>query len=102
MNIRNEIQGREFLLRIEGRMDYPAQREFREASALALAAPDLTHIVIDLAQVDYVDSAGLGMLLLFKEKAELRERKIILRNPTPAVHQVLKKVHFGRFFEIQH
>jgi anti-anti-sigma factor len=101
MHIHLENLDRSVILRLEGRMDYPTHRDFRDASDKALEAPEVDAIVIDLALVEFMDSAALGMLLLLKEKATLRDRKVILRNPSPTILQVLKMVHFHKFFEIQ-
>lgn len=101
MHIHSETLGNEIILRLEGRMDYPTHREFRDASDKALDVPDVNTIIIDLALVNFMDSAALGMLLLLREKAELKERKIVLSHPSPSILQVLKMVHFQKFFEIQ-
>lgn len=101
MHIQTDLLDRAFFLRLEGRMDYPAHREFRDASDKALDTPEVDSIILDLAQVNFMDSAALGMLLLLKEKAELKGRKVILRSPSPNILQVLKMVHFQKFFEIQ-
>ena len=101
MHIHIEILEKSVILRLEGRMDYPAHRDFRDASDKALDAPEAEAIVIDLALVDFMDSAALGMLLLLKEKAGLRNRKVVLRSPSPTILQILKMVHFQKFFEIQ-
>lgn len=101
MHIHIEIQEKDIILRLEGRMDYPTHREFRDASDKALEALDVETIILDLALVSFMDSAALGMLLLLKEKADMRARKVVLRNPAPNILQVLKMVHFQKFFEIQ-
>ena len=38
-------------------------------------------IVLDLANLDWIDSAGLGMLILTKELAEKEELELVLRLP---------------------
>ena len=45
-------------------------------------------IVIDLSELDFIDSAGLGMLLLIRDEANKAARKLVLRGPIGQVKRM--------------
>ncbi|HJW34834.1 MAG TPA: STAS domain-containing protein [Holophagaceae bacterium] len=101
MRVEIESQRNEILLQVEGHMDFPTHQEFQDASGKALEAPGVDRIVIDLTMVTFMDSAALGMLLLLRERADARGRKVVLRNPSPTILKLFSVVNFQKFFEIQ-
>ncbi len=58
-------------------------------------------VVIDLGNLDWIDSAGLGMLILTKELAEKEELDLVLRSPTGHVKSLLELGRFDKIFNIQ-
>ncbi|TJZ71684.1 STAS domain-containing protein [Chitiniphilus eburneus] len=83
---------------IQGHFTFEGHRQFKEATAAALAAPQIETVEIDFAEVGYLDSAALGMLLLLNERAE--GHRIVLRHATGTVRSVLDIANFGKIFEI--
>jgi anti-anti-sigma factor len=51
--------------------------------------------------VDYLDSSGLGMLLMLREKAQAANKTVSLRNCRGAVRQVLDIANFAKLFTIK-
>jgi HptB-dependent secretion and biofilm anti anti-sigma factor len=66
-----------------------------------LKEADVREVEIDFAQVDYVDSSALGMLLMLKEKAQASSKKVTLANCRGTVKQVLDIANFGKLFAIR-
>jgi anti-anti-sigma factor len=58
-------------------------------------------IVIDLANLDWIDSAGLGMLILAKELAEKDNLELVLRSPKGHVKSLLELGRFEKIFTIE-
>jgi anti-anti-sigma factor len=58
-------------------------------------------IVLDLGNLDWIDSAGLGMLILAKELAQKEEMELIVRSPRGHVKSLLELGRFERIFNIQ-
>jgi anti-anti-sigma factor len=58
-------------------------------------------IVLDLNNLDWIDSAGLGMLILAKELAEKEEMELVLRSPKGHVKSLLELGRFEKIFNIQ-
>ncbi len=58
-------------------------------------------IVLDLSNLDWIDSAGLGMLILAKELAEKEELDLVLRAPKGHVKSLLELGRFEKIFNIE-
>jgi anti-anti-sigma factor len=58
-------------------------------------------VVLDLSSLDWIDSVGLGMLLLAKELAEKEELSLVLRSPKGHVKSLLELGRFEKIFNIE-
>ncbi|MDQ8193790.1 STAS domain-containing protein [Coraliomargarita sp. SDUM461004] len=54
--------------------------------------------VVDIAQVNFIDSSGIGALLSFYKQVN---QKLTLRQPTPTVLSVLELLRLHRILEIE-
>ncbi len=88
------------VIRLQGRFDFNAHREFREASEQALREQNAREVRIDLADVEYLDSSALGMLLMVRDKAKAANKAVTLANCRGPVKQVLDIANFGKLFTI--
>ena len=57
-------------------------------------------VLVDLAGLDYMDSAGLGMLLTLKDRAERDKAAVKLLHPKGEVQQLLTLACFDSLFPI--
>jgi anti-anti-sigma factor len=88
------------VIRLKGRFDFNAHREFRDAVDQALKDADMREVQVDLAAVDYLDSSALGMLLMLRDKARGTGKSVSLANCRGAVKQVIEIANFGKLFAI--
>ena len=88
------------VIRLSGRFDFSAHREFRDAVDSALAQVKGRQVRVDLSGVTYLDSSALGMLLMLRDKARPAERPVALVGAQGSVRQVLEIANFGKLFEI--
>ena len=58
-------------------------------------------IVIELSQLEFIDSAGLGMLLIARDEALKTNHNVILRNPQGQVKRVFAATRFESLFTIE-
>ncbi|MQX35556.1 STAS domain-containing protein [Roseospira navarrensis] len=65
---------------------------------LSRAAPST--FVLDLSDVNFIDSSGIGMLLMAQELAEHRECLCRLRGVGPAAWAILEQAHVSDLFEV--
>lgn len=99
MEIQEERAGDVILISPVGRLDSYSCREF-ETRLLDLIGPDGTPVVIDLARLDYVSSAGLRVLLMAAKKSRATNGRIALAALQPHVLQVFEISGFSSVFEI--
>ena len=99
MNIQTTSSDAQSVMRLNGRFDFNAHKVFRETYQQLLAS-NVRVIVLDLNKVDYLDSSALGMLLQFKEKADMQHTTIKLKNCSQLAKDVLAIANFNKLFEI--
>ena len=71
---------------ITGRFDITAYRDFGKAYKDELGSVSKT--VIDMAEVEYIDSSALGMLLMLRERSGADSAQIDIVNCSPGVKTV--------------
>lgn len=87
-------------IEIKGRLTYSDYGLFRQITDV-IGVVDNQVCQIDLTELEFIDSAGLGMLLLARDKIQECKGHIVLIN---AGGQVKKMIELGRFdtlFDIQ-
>ena len=57
-------------------------------------------IEIDLSDIHFIDSSGLGALIGLHKTTRVRNGGVRLLNPTPQVEQILKLTRTNRLFEV--
>lgn len=99
MTVRSTIDDKKStaLIQIRGRFDFSIHKAFRDAYK---NISTVRKVIVDLSEVEYMDSAALGMLLLLREHAHLHSASVTLRAPRADVSRVLEIANFGRLFEI--
>lgn len=90
---------KEVYLQYRGRIVLDDCERLRNASINAIA-PGIERVFVDLSQVDYVDSAGLGLLVGLKMTAKKNNARIILLQPSRAVADILYISKLDGIFEI--
>ena len=58
-------------------------------------------IVIDMAHLEYMDSAGLGMLLTLRDQAEKARLKVSIRSAAGDVKELLRLSCFDTLFPFE-
>ena len=94
---------RETTIKISGDFDFDINLDFKSAYRSLLpemAAAARRAFVVDMGEVERIDSAGLGMLLVMLEHAKRQASEVVLLNPTAKVQSILEMVHFNRLFTI--
>lgn len=94
------IKDGDALVKLTGRFDFNAHRDFRAAYEPLMDNAAVRLVTIDLAGVDYLDSSALGMLLMIRDKAGATNKKLTLAHAQSGVRQVLDIANFGKLFQI--
>ena len=84
-----------------GRMDIEGTSQIQTKLAL-LSAVEKSFVVVDLSQVDYMASIGIGTLVNAAKFIKLRKGKMVFLNPQPNVALVLTKTGIDAVIPIYH
>ncbi|MBL6935437.1 MAG: STAS domain-containing protein [Alphaproteobacteria bacterium] len=84
-------------VKITGRLTFAEHEQCRRIMA-ELGESSGNRQVVDLREVEFIDSAGLGLLLLLRENAEKQSRSVVLR--VPAEGQVRRMLDIARFQDL--
>jgi anti-anti-sigma factor len=84
-------------IKVKGRFDYSCHKTFKDAFT---KIGSVKSYEVDLADVTYLDSSALGMLLLLRDHAGGENAAIRLVNVNGAVVDILKIANFHRLFYI--
>ncbi|HLN24547.1 MAG TPA: STAS domain-containing protein [Patescibacteria group bacterium] len=85
---------------ISGRLTFDVNLTFRRI-VQAVAQGGGRAVSIDLSRLEFIDSAGLGMLLLLREAAKDASAKLWLTQPCGQVQRLLSVSHFHRLIPIE-
>jgi len=87
-------------LKLEDYFDIKTRHLFKDSCERIFSHSEVKSIDIDFSDVNYIDSAALGMLLILREKSELAHVALSLVNCDKILH-VLKGVFFHNLFTLR-
>ena len=98
MTIKSEVSGDGKILTISvnGRFDITTYKDFGEAYKDKLDS--VSKCVVDMNDVEYLDSSALGMLLMLRERAGGDAGAIDIVNCTPGVKKIFETAKFEKLF----
>jgi anti-sigma B factor antagonist len=99
MEIWEKSLGDVCIVGISGRMDSLNSKDI-EAKMNLLIENDTAKIIIDLADVDYISSVGLRVLLAALKKQKQKQGSIKLVSLQPFVSDIFKMTGFDKIFSI--
>lgn len=83
-----------------GEVDLTTAPQLKEALMAAVNGPEKSPVIVDLSKVDFIDSAGLALLVEARKKLAPEGRTLnVLLTPSRQPERVLK---LGRFDTIMH
>lgn len=78
--------------------DHPA---FRNVLKRIEEEESLRLIVFDVGKLDFIDSSGLGMLLLAHDAAEKKRKKLVIKNVGGQIQKMFALAHFQSLFVLE-
>jgi len=95
-----EFQANGARVSFSGDFTFADHAAFRDIAGRLLEAKDET-VVIDLSQLQFIDSAGLGMLLIARDEVGKTNRKLVLAQPQGQVKRMFTITKFDQLFTIE-
>jgi len=90
MTIVHAVQGKTILVALRGELDLKTADPLREALDALVDRYSDKHLTIDLTDVEFIDSSGLGVLLGRYRRLKPAGRHLSLTGVRPAVRSVLE------------
>ncbi len=87
------------VVKAHGEIDLRHQPDFQRA-LLAICAEKPPRLVIDLAQVEYMDSSGVGTLVKIASTVKAYAGKLALVAPSPRVRSIFEITTLDKYFTI--
>jgi anti-anti-sigma factor len=101
VNIQNSGSQGEPRISLSGTFTFADHALFRDAVIAQIDQPDGAAMVLDLTALDYIDSAGLGMLLLARDAALRHGRAVTLAKARDQVARILAVSKFNLLFDLR-
>lgn len=89
MTIEATSTAKAVILRVAGRMDAESHREFEQACERWIQQ-GASHLIVDLAALDYISSAGMGAIVRAGKNLQKRNGAVLLCGVTGMVKQVFE------------
>jgi len=101
MDIRNKTYDDVLVLSPEGRIDHVNSEAFRNSLApfVERCINDGKRMVLDLAGVDYISSAGLRCFMLAEKQVKAQGATIVVAAMQPVVREIFEISRFTLIFE---
>ena len=99
MTIKIEDRAGIKVVRPQGELTGHEDHALVEAVTELIEEDDL-RVVVDLSQVTFMNSAGLGDLVRVAAQINTREGRILLAGLSPFVEGVLRSTNLDRFFDV--
>lgn len=97
-NVRVDTTGGEAVVALSGELDLSGIEALDDA--FAGVDPSATAIVIDVGQLTFMDSSGLGAIVRAKQKADAAGQRLEVRGATGAVRRLLDLVALGESIDL--
>lgn len=80
------------LLLVSGSIDLQSRERLLAAGRESLSRDDVDGLILDLADVSFIDSTGIGAFVELSRDAEDRGASFSIRNPSPRVARLVELV----------
>lgn len=100
LEIESQQAGAARIVRLRGEIDLRSSPLLRD-HLLELSERREPHVVIDLTDVVYIDSSGVGTMVEFKRRTDRTGGRIALVGLQPRVRSVFEVTRLDKFFVIR-
>ncbi|MDX1382645.1 MAG: STAS domain-containing protein [Thermoanaerobaculia bacterium] len=88
------------VLQVEGVIKLGESARFFADTLKKVLAEDGGHVLVDLSQINYIDSTGIGELVGYLGRFQAAKRKLILIEPSDQIRKLLRVAHLDELFPI--
>ena len=99
MNIDKNYNDKELTLTVEGRIDTITSNELEEVITAEIGNFD--SLILDFANLEYISSAGLRVLISTQKKLKADNIPMIIKNVTDSVNEIFRMSGFDKILKIE-
>ncbi len=99
MELKVRKAGEVYIIDVEGEMDLYNAYKLKELS-ISLLEKDISRFIINLQDVDYMDSSGIGALIFICSTMKKQNLKLALTNIHGSVKKVIELTKLTSYFPI--
>lgn len=99
MEITKNYDGKELTLSIEGRIDTITSQELDNAINEELGNFD--SLILDFADLEYISSAGLRVLIATQKKLKADDIPFVIKNVNESVGEIFRMSGFNKILKIE-
>jgi anti-sigma B factor antagonist len=100
VTIDSERRGKTGILRLKGSFTGRPGVTFFERAIFDLLRDNVIFIILDLEQLKFIDSAGLGAMISAMVSVGRREGALKIAAPGGDVHRIVKNMNLDKVFEL--
>ncbi len=95
----NQTISTEKVMRLEGRLDAASASLQNRYLAECLRTSEGT-VILNLADVEFIDSTGLGQLVSFQQMLEKRDRRLVICEATEQARLLFELTRLNQIFDL--
>ena len=99
MNITKNYDENELTLAIEGRIDTITSQELEKEINDEMGKFD--SLILDFADVEYISSAGLRVLIATQKKVKAENNQMTIKNVNDTVNEIFRMSGFDKILKIE-
>ncbi|WML47642.1 anti-sigma F factor antagonist [Neobacillus sp. PS3-34] len=88
LNIEMEIKHDVLCIRLSGELDHHTADELREKATVTIEKYQIRHIVMNLEQLSFMDSSGLGVILGRYKQIKQQHGEMVVCAISPAIQRL--------------
>jgi anti-anti-sigma factor len=99
IEVEPDLEGRVVVI-VHGSLDLPEVGPLR-AILTEICAGDAPGVVVDLTDVTFIGSSGLGILIQAKQDLDQLNRALVVRGAAPQIRQAFEITHLDQVLEFE-
>lgn len=101
LNISTKIVDSIMILRLKGELDHHTSHEFKKAFDEARQNKNIQHLVLNVRDLTFMDSSGLGVILGRYKQIEKNNGRVILCALNPTMYRIFELAGLFKIITMQ-
>ncbi len=99
LKVEIRVEGKYLVVSLRGELDVESSQEMKNEVRKQISS-EAPNVVIDLTNVSYVDSSGLGTLIALQKDARFNGGSLSIVGASQQIRRVMKMTNLDKLFEL--